>query len=289
LLEREQMMLGYAERLSRVTEQNLGRSQPNVTTASGQLALIEQSNIGVSLDGTILRHYLGQFFQDIWELDCCYPPDPEDPDKQSRLFFRVTEEDAKGLFPVSQGGAYITDEERAGRFDFSIKFATSVWSKQARKQEAIQVYQLSMANPLVATNPRALWVAGHNLYKALDAGEFSELVPEPPDVDAPRRPEQEWALVLQGEPIQVHPMDHDDRHLQDHIMRIATEQRAKEPDTAAINAMIAHVVDHQAQKKEKALMQATVQALAGPGGILEQATGGPMGMAQEQQTGGMPQ
>lgn len=266
LVEREQMLLSYAERLSRVTEQNLGRSQPNVTTAAGQLALIEQANVGVAMDTTVLRQWMSILLTDLWELDCEF--------SDESTFFRVTEEDAKGLFDTADGGAKLTKQERGGRYDFDIKFATSVWSKSAQEQKAIQVYQLDMANPLVATNPKALWVCANKLHKALGVGDFSEIVPEPPDIDAPKRPEQEWALALQGEDIHVHPMDNDQMHLVDHFMRVAQEEHAKEPDQDAINKMLAHCVDHMQAKKEKALQMATVQAIAGPGGALQQLMGG---------------
>ena len=47
-------------------------------------------------------------------------------------FFRVTEEDADGLFDVKDGGAWMTSEERGGRYDFDIRFATNALVERGR-------------------------------------------------------------------------------------------------------------------------------------------------------------
>jgi hypothetical protein len=280
LMARSQAILGYVQRLSRVTDPNMGLGSPNVQTAAGQLAMIEQSNVGVAMDTTFLREHLATFIQDIWELDCAF--------SDESTFFRVTEEDAEGLFDTKDGGAQITREERHGRFDFTLKFATSQFSKQQNEAKAVQEYTLLIANPLVAQNPKALWVAANKLLRALGRGDFSEYVPMPADSDLPVMPAEEWTHILQGEDVQVHPGDNDQLHIVSHMKMVAMENQAKNPDVEAIHKMLAHVVEHQVQKRDKAMQQATIQALTAPGGALETLMGGGAASGQPGQAPGMP-
>jgi len=98
---RQQDVLATGERVTGITDQSLGRAvdRPNAPrTATGQLALIEEGNVRAYLDSTILREDMEQIISDIWDLDCDLVPKTE-----PGLFFRVTEEQANGLFDVKQG------------------------------------------------------------------------------------------------------------------------------------------------------------------------------------------
>ena len=258
-IAKEQTIQRYGERVTAVSDMSLGRSsdQPNAPrTARGTIALLEQGNIRASLDTTVLREDFNAVAAHVWELDAEFASEEQ--------FFRVTEEDANGLFDTAQGGAVMTAKERAGRFDFDIKFATSVWSREAQKDSELQLYGLSLQNPLIVQNPRALWMATKKAYSALGDDNFATLIPEPPDLDQPKPPKQEWTLALQGEEFHVNPMDNDDLHLVDHYLRLQ-EMKDGPPDDfdkGAVNLMVAHVMEHQKQKRTKMLMQALAGQLA---------------------------
>jgi hypothetical protein len=277
----------YAERVTAVSDLSLGRSsdQPNQPrTARGTIALLEQGNIRASLDTTVLREDVNAIAAHIWELDSEFSPE--------EVFFRVTEEDADGLFDTGKGGAFMTSKERAGRYDFDVKFATSVWSREAAKDLALQLYGLLLQNPLVATNPRALWLATKKVCAALGDDNFTEVIPEPPDLGQPKQPREEWTLALQGEDFHVNPMDNDDLHLIDHTKRL-TDMKEGAPedfDRQAMHLMVAHLMEHQKQKRTKMLMQAMAGQLAQSlasntaetGGL--QVPGQPAGLADVQAT-----
>jgi hypothetical protein len=256
---RQQDILATAERVTSITDQALGRGidRPNAPrTATGQLALIEEGNVRAYLDATILREDMEQIIGDFWDLDCDLAPKTA-----PGLFFRVTEEQANGLFDVRQGGAYMTPKEFGGRYDFRLKFATSIYSRQAKKAEFFAFYQAAMANPLVATNPHALWTLLNRLAKECGIEDFSSIIPEPPQPDMPKQPEAEWNEMLEGQTVEVNPQDHDDLHIQEHIKELEAERKSPERDVQAIGLMVKHILDHQQQKRSKMLMQALTAQL----------------------------
>lgn len=258
-MARQQDILATAERVTGITDQSLGRAveRPNAPrTATGQLALIEEGNIRAYLDSTILREDMEQVIEDIWDLDCDLVPQT-----QPGLFFRVTEEQANGLFDTKQGGAFMTPKEFGGRYDFRLKFAVSVWARQAKKQELLQFYQVAMQNPIIAMNPKALWSLTNRLAKEFGIDDFASIVPAPPDLDQPKQPDQEWTEMLEGEPVEVNPQDHDDLHLQKHIQQLETERKDPDRDVQAIGLLVKHILDHQQQKRTKMLMSALTSQL----------------------------
>ena len=255
---RQQDILATAERVTGITDQSLGRAvdRPNAPrTATGQLALIEEGNVRAYLDGTILREDMEQVIGDIWELDCDLVPKT-----QQGLFFRVTEEQANGLFDVKQGGAYMTPKEFGGRFDFRLKFATTVYARQAKKQEFLAFYQAAVMNPLCMQNPTALWALLNMLAKQFSI-DFEDIIPKPPQLDQPKRPDQEWTEMLEGQTVEVNPMDHDDLHLQQHYQQLEDERKDPDRDAQAIGLLVKHILDHQQQKRTKMLMQALTSQL----------------------------
>lgn len=278
---------GIAERVTGLSDQNMGRSieRPNAPrTAAGQIALIEQGNIRGFLDVLFFQDDFGVYLRDVWELYSDLAP--------ASLFFRVTEEDAGGLIPTKGGMAEMTKEEFGGRFDFRIKFAVSQWQREAEKERQLQLYGLDMQNPLIATNPRALWSVTSKIHKALGDPNFADLVPEPPDMGLPKNPREEWTLALQGEEITAHPMDNDDLHLVDHYRRVTDATVDERRDEDAIQRMTAHILEHHQAKRTKMLMQALTQQLTdslaqniqqpGAGG-LQVGAGQPVGLQQLQQ------
>lgn len=248
---KEQAVLGYAERVTGVSDMAMGRTidRPNAPrTATGQVALLEQGNIRASLDVLMMREDFRKILGRFWALDSEFSPES--------VFFRVTEEEAAGLFDVRNGGATMTAAERGGRFDFDIRFATSVWSREAKKQQQMTLYQLDLQNPLIATNPRALWMVTREIHRALGDSNFADLVPEPPDLDQPKNPRDEWTRMLQGEDIEVNPLDNDDLHIVDHRRRATEASVDQERDDDALNRMAKHLLQHVQQKQQKKLMQA---------------------------------
>jgi hypothetical protein len=240
-----------------ISDMNMGRAidRPNAPkTARQTMALLNEGDLRASLELTALREDWSAILRHFWTLVSMYAP--------PKLFFRVTEEDSGGLFDTQHGGAYMTAGELGGRYDFELKFATSVWSRETQKQNDLALYQLDMQNPLVMQNPRALWHALDRAHKALGDDSFSQLVPRPPDAGLPKTPDEEDTLILQGEEVDVHPMDEDTLHLLRHRRLIREMREDPERDKEAFDRLVEHATKHVQQLAHKKLMAAMAQQIA---------------------------
>jgi hypothetical protein len=279
-MEMAQFLKGTGELVTGVSDtlnnQTTAGSTPAQRTASGQAMLIQEGNVRAQLDMTMLREDLSQ------ALGYCWALDRELGDEE--VFFRATGKDAGGLYDVDKGFGRMTAEQREHDFGFDLKFATSIWSREAKKQAIMALYQLSVQNPIVAQNPVALWGLLNKVWDAFGEKNFEEILPEPPEQDAPKTPQVEWELMLKGDMDQVHvnPLDDDLKHLLDHRKRL--EQAVAEPEERQ-NKMVQHeavkhILDHERQRRQKMLLQAAFQAhmqamqqaqgtggQAGPGGL----------------------
>lgn len=291
-ITKTQETLSNAERVSGISDQSMGRAidRPNAPrTATGQMALIEEGNVRAYLDSTILREDMEKFIGDVWDLDCDLVP-KTDPG----LWFRVTEEQAKGLFDTAKGGSFMTAKEFGGRYDFRLKFATSVYAREAQSQKVIAFYQAAVMNPLIATNPKALWVLTNKFAKAMGIDDFASIIPEPPDLDAPKTPDQEWTEMLEGDnDVHPNPADHDDLHLMAHMKQLQDAKQDPDADKQAVYLLIHHISETNQQKRTKMLMQVLtnqlMQQVAGDTHpAVQQMLGQAMGQPQQPQQGGAP-
>jgi hypothetical protein len=247
-----QFLKGIGELLTGVSDQTLGQAidRPNAPrTLGGQQLLIQEGNVRAALDMNMLREDLAAAIRYVWELDAEYADD--------EVFFRVTGDDAGSLFDVNNGFGTMTAEERETSFSFDLKFATSVYSREAKKQALLQLYTLSMQNPIVATNPRALWVLLNRIWESFGEKNFRDIIPEPPELDAPKTPKVEWQEMLKGEVVEVNPLDDDMTHLIDHRRRLEQEMNRppERADEQLMHMAMAHIVAHEQQRRQKLLLQ----------------------------------
>jgi hypothetical protein len=254
---KEQTMIGYAERVTGISDMNMGRTtdRPNAPrTARQTIALLEEGDVRASLDTNALREDWGKILQHFWALEGMYAP--------PNLFFRVTEEEAAGAFTTQMGGSHLTDQERAGAYDFELKFATNAWSKETQKENQLTLYQIDLGNPLIINNPRALWLLLDKVHRAFGDDRFADVVPEPPDLGLPKNPREEWTMMLQGEPVTINPLDNDELHLLDHNRRL--QEAANDPNynQQAYADMAQHVLEHTQQLQQKKLMGEMVSRLS---------------------------
>jgi hypothetical protein len=255
---KEQAVIGYSERVTGLTDQNLGRVQdrPNAPrTARQTLALLEEGDVRASLDMSVLRESWGEILTHFWELERMYG--------SPNTFFRVTEEDAGGLFDTHLGGAYLDESELSGNYDFHLQFATSAVSKEQNKQNQLALYQIDLQNPLIVNNPQALWNVLDKIHKAFGDDRFSDLVPKPPDMGMPVDPKEEWTRLLEHEDINVNPLDNDQQHIERHNKDLV--YASAEPDKLdhdAYRLMEHHILEHLQQMQQKKMMAALTSQLA---------------------------
>lgn len=251
-VKREQTLIQYGERLTGLTDLSMGRQEdrPNAPkTARATVALLEEGNVRISLDTKVLREDMAVVLQRFWLLERMFSP--------ASTFFRVTEDDAGGLFPVVNGGSTLEKEDRDGRYDFKLEFATSVYSREADKQQTLARYQIDMQNPLIIQNPPALWRVTCDVHEALGDPNFSETVPEPPATDAPVNPKEEFNRLLQGEEIHVNPLDNDELHMMRHLSDLKNVDPKQQPDTHA--KLTIHYMQHVDQMQHKKIVAALTE------------------------------
>ena len=279
---KEQTVLAYVEKLTGMSDLQLGRQsdRPNAPRTAAQTnMLLEEGNVRISLDTKVLQEDMAGVLQHFWQLEYMFTP--------AQTFFRVTEEDADGLFPTNNGASVITSEDRDGRYDFRLKFANSVWSKEVKKEQALARYQLDLQNPLIVNNPRALWRVTNDTHAVLGDPNFADLVPEPPAPDISIDPREEWVRMEQGEEVHINPMDNDQVHMIRHWRDLQDSMTDPGRDPEAVEALKAHYMQHIAQLQQKKLQQAIIeqavahisaqmaagQPAAQPGGVLNFPSG----------------
>lgn len=290
----QQSLQGFGEKTLNVSDSTLGRAidRPNAPrTASGQAMLMEAADVRGWIDLGFMRFWMGGFLRDVWEMYCSMA--------DGEVFFRVTEEEAGGLFETAKGGTTMGPGEFAGRYDFTLKLATSAVSREAKKQQAVELYSLDIQNPLIAMNPRALWMATARVHKALGDDQFERVVPEPPDIDMPLSAKTEHAKMIQGEVVKVNPNDNDQLHLVEHQNAIERHLASPNRDLDYLSRLQVHIQEHGVQLQQKQAMQALASMLgqamqqqaAMGGGMPPQMSGpqlqqGGMGDVQQEETGG---
>ncbi len=254
---KEQAVLAYGERLTGQSDLQMGRQadRPNAPrTARQTIALLEEGNVRISLDTKVLREDMAGVLLHFWELEYSF--------SDEETFFRVTEDDAAGLFPVQDGGSTLTRQDRDGRYDFRLQFADSVFSREAKKEQALARYQLDLTNPLIVQNPVALWEATKKVHEALGDPNFQDIVPRPPEPDISVDPKEEFNRLLQGEDILVVPTDNDQLHMMRHYRDLQAAEQRGDMDQEILRALAVHYRDHMVQLQAKRIQQAVLEQAA---------------------------
>ncbi len=249
-------LMGLAERLG-VSDLNTGRQsdKPQAPKTVGQtVALLDEANVRFALDNRVFREDLTKIFKHFWELEIMFLP--------PRQFFRVTEEQAEGLFPVRDGGAHLEPRDKVGDFDFKLKLATSAHNKEVDRQRAMQLFSLDIQNPIVVANPVSLWKVTNRLHKAMGDENFEDVIPRPPEADRSKRPEEELTLLMQGEAVTVSSLDNDHLHVAQHKKDIEWLMAQEPPDKLTAQKLLEHIPAHLQQIQQKAFMQRLAQKTA---------------------------
>lgn len=253
----QQNVLAIVERIFGQSDFSVGRGIDRPTaprTARGTIALLERGDVRVALDTTFLLLDFQNLLKRIWELCCMYAPEEQ--------FFRVTGDNAEGLFETDRGFAKITAQERAGSFDFKLKPATGPHAKEAMKDDFMQLFALAMQLPMIQQNAWAQWKLCCKLFKTFGI-DFGGMIPEPQKPEMSKPPNDEWLLMLQGEDVHVSPLDDDAMHLERHKLQLRKEHESPEPDVDAMNLLVDHLGEHEQQQQMKAEAQAAWQAIYG--------------------------
>jgi hypothetical protein len=268
----QQALLAFGEKLTGQGDLQMGRQsdRPNAPRTGVQTtALLEEGNVRISLDTKVLADDMSGVLSHFWDLEYMFSPE--------QTFFRVTEDDADGLFEVNNGASILSIEDRDGRYDFRLQFANSLHSREMKKQEDLALYQIDMQNPLIQSNPVAMWECTNRAHEALGDPNFADIVPRPPLPDLSIDPKEEWVTLLHGEDIHVNPQDNDQLHLLRHMRDIKSTESDPQHEPDVLKKGIIHYHDHILQLQQKKIQQAVIEQAvrAIAGGAPGAAGGGP--------------
>jgi hypothetical protein len=264
------LLQGYAASFTSVTENLLGREQAGVErpTARGTLALIEQGLTTFSILVKRIYRSMSKELTHIKLLNEIFLPDTKE--------YRVSGSSSKIAF------SDIKKEDFGGKMDIVPVADPSFSSKQIRRQEAIQLHQITMTNPLIVGSPppkeggepaikpnlRAMFETTRNLYAAFDEPHTQNLLTAIEEAIPPESidPDEENAMFMQGD--RPTPTQQDDHaiHLQVHEFFSKTDAFREMPSeykdafAAHIEATIA-LAQIQAEMAQQQAVQApaTVQ------------------------------
>lgn len=222
------MVLGkiedYSERIAANTDLLSGRQQSGVKTPTkgGTLAVIEQ---GLVTFGVLTKRIFRQLKKElrlIFALNSIYLPESKQ--------FRVLGTDKNLPFPV------IKRKDFDGKFDVIPVGDPTFASREMRRNEAIALYQILIANPLIGinpqtgqiANPRAFHEITSDLIDSFEKKNKSALLPDIPE--PPISPDAENALFMQGDSRDPQVGENHQEHLASHSAFANTTFHASMPE-----------------------------------------------------------
>jgi hypothetical protein len=284
---KKQSTLELVERITQQTDFTMGRSPDRPTqprTATGQSLLIQAGSVRINVSLIHFNEDLSELLQDIWQMWVCLG--------DSEKALKLTESDGlDNLIDSSDGRFKLTPDERDGAFTFKLRFAATDVDKAIQQQNALAAYQAGLQNPLIATNPAALWDLTKEFMEAFGQKWFAQRVPRPIDPGTPLDPATEWALMLQGQDVSPNPADDDQAHYIKHYEQYQRAlQRDDEMDADAVYRLESHIRETMQQMMAKAQMaqaQQQMQQIAMAASMMQpqpgQEQGGQNAPAQAQQ------
>jgi len=247
-------LLGFAERISGLTEAEMGRpfSQPNAPRTLGQQQILSAgSGVRLLLDLRLERESLREFLNRIWDLDRRFLPKP--------VFYRVSE---------SSELEQMTEQDFEGNFDFDIGPLSGTANKAEEFQRMSIGYALALQNPIVAQNPLLLSEYLKKINTKLGLDDLNRYIPDMSALAPPLSPEQENIMLLEGRDVDPHPTDNHPVHIAKHTElreRLAQQEKALPGALAAIGqpGVLAFIDSHIAEHQQ-AMAGAVLNALIPP-------------------------
>ncbi len=266
----------YSEQFTSTSDYLLGREAKGTKTptATGTTAIIEQGLILYSVMIKRLFRSMKKELKLLFTMDSLYLPESKQ--------YRVQGFGGEAAFPT------IKRADFDGRMDVIPVADPSYASKLSRRQEAMEIYQMTLSNPLVigqpnmqVLNPEAVLAASREVLETYNrpnlTGMFPDLPPKPMD------PIAENALFMQGDTHDPSPGEDHAGHFKVHYQFGQTPAFAAMP--AAYKAIWAeHMNKTQALMYAEAANAAMLGATK-PSGMPTGPSPAPVGGAQPESAG----
>lgn len=221
-----QLLLGFAERVSAISDVQLGRSpdRPNQPRTYGQSAMMQES--GSEILQTIGNRYkdsISQVFRQVHWLNQSYLPWVS--------FYRVTGLDGRSVF------GQVSASELQGKYDFSLVAVSPARNKmldRAQKMQAVQfvlpLLDRARVDPGVFRIVKLVW-------ETFDLNRLEEVVQLGDDPV-----NREHVAMLRGQQVSATPYDDHMRHVGLHYNFAREAEQSQRPDIAALAE--SHIQQH---------------------------------------------
>lgn len=214
----------YTEGFTSTSDYLLGREAKGVKnpTATGTTAIIEQ---GLILYNVMIKRLFRSFKKELRLLfitnQQCLPEQKQ---------YRVMGFEEPLAFPT------IKRKDFDGHFDVIPLGDPSYASKMTRRQEAMELYQMILANPILGVappgaqvgSPAAVLAATREVFETYDRKNLMNVIPPLPEV--PMSPVAENGLFMQGDAHDPQPGENHIEHLKVHLAFAETPFYASMPD-----------------------------------------------------------
>lgn len=199
----------YCEQFTSTSDYLLGREAKGTKTptATGTTAIIEQ---GLMLYSVMIKRLFRSLKKELglhFSMNSLYLPEKKQ--------YRVLGEDGEMAFPE------IKRSEFQGKLDVVPVADPSYASKLTRRQEAMELYQFAITNPLIVAQPnvqvvnqKALLAISKEVVETYAHQNLTGIIPEPPP--EPMSPLAENALFMQGDTHDPMPGENHAEHFKAH-------------------------------------------------------------------------
>jgi len=209
------MVLGlvqqYSEQFTSTSDYLMGRESKGTKTptAHGTLAIIEQGLVTFAVMTKRMFRSLRKELKLLLSLNQLFSPESKQ--------YRVMEDTSRLPFPS------IKKADFDGVYDVVPVGDPSYASKESRRNEIMQAYQIAMQNPLIVgnpetgegSNPRAIHTITSAVFEEFEVLRQKNILPEMPPEPVP--PESENAMMMQGDTVQPTMQEDIKTHVETHM------------------------------------------------------------------------
>jgi hypothetical protein len=200
----------YSEQFTSTSDYLMGRESKGTKTptAHGTLAIIEQGLVTFAVMTKRMFRSLRKELKLLLSLNQLFCPESKQ--------YRVMEDTKRMPFPS------IKRADFDGVYDVIPIGDPSYASKESRRNEIMQAYQIAMQNPLVignpetgeGSNPKAIHTITSAVFEEFDVLRQKNILPELPPEPVP--PESENAMMMQGDTVEPTPQEDIKTHMETH-------------------------------------------------------------------------
>ena len=183
-------ILELVEKITSIGAYQTGQESGTVgtrATARGTLALISQGERRFAVLGKRMQYQLAK----IMEMKLEYYQE----NLNSKMFSKVLGEQMEQLFPEG-----LVAEDLIGEFGLSMSLDSTGGSKSLKQEQATQIYQTYMPNPLVAQDPSRIWEVSAMPLKEAGVPNLESIIgPKPPSLEEQQQQMQQQLAQLPPE------------------------------------------------------------------------------------------